>query len=187
LTIFGNITICTIYNDTLAFGATHRFRIHRFTCIAIVSACATIRNICGDVCAHTTTRLLAIGTSCFTLLALLAIADVLRLRVIHHAIHKDFELDAAIGAIALGTIKRRRSHGGIGSALSTLTILTVLAILSVCAITDVLRLHVIDNTIDQNLDFNTAIRAITLHPRKLGCAHGRGRTVTIISTARIYS
>ena len=89
MAVFGDIAILTGCNGALAFNASHCRGMQRFTGIAVMSAFATMYCTCSDVRACAITILFAIGACRLTLLALLAlfaIADILGLRVIHHAI-----------------------------------------------------------------------------------------------------
>ena len=122
----------------------------------------------------------------FTILSILtvyAIADISRLGALNHAIQKNFNLGAAVGASTLRTAKTRGLDGGIlavcavcavFTVLSVLSILPVYAIFTVANITRVKGFCGVERTIvvciQADVDAHTAIGTIDAS-NFVGCGH----------------
>ena len=79
------------------------------------------------------------------------------------AVCQNFDFDAAMGAIALCTIKFGHFY---------VCACTTLSVLTLCTIAEVLGLCFIHNAIDQDFDFDAAVCAIAMITVKPGWLHG---------------
>ena len=85
------------------------------------------------------------------------------LSLFNDIIYEDFNDDASIAAPVLRTFKGRRPYAGVRA------IGTVGTIRTICTITNILRLSRLHHAINEDFDFDAAMRATTL------CANKRGR------------